>query len=404
MYLPLSKKRRFGAVVPLAAIIIPVLLGMVAFALDVGWIVLTKTQLQSAADAAALAGADPLMDGYVQYQLASANNKDSVLQTALNNARAKAKEYAAYNWAGDINSLNLLDSDIEFGFTDSTGKYTAGTSTFPNTIKVFMRRDATANGSLKLFFAPVIGTSSADVTATATATIYGGPVDSVSGNYGNVGFLPITYDATDWDTFVRTGLSGKSKVTTAANGLPQLQIYPSTLEETSKGKEAHVTSGNYGQLILNDDNNAGASTMEAWVHNGISPSEIQTLQNKNLIPLSKHDQTKWDWSGKSGFTASLVMAINGYTNKTFILPLYKAYQTDPTYKGGTGNGSNIEYNIVGFVGIKIMPVEKSNSMLVVQPVATVSPAFIFQSNSLAPVGSTTASSNITTFTTPILTQ
>jgi Flp pilus assembly protein TadG len=55
--------KRQGAIAPLAAVLAVFLIGMVAFAVDIGWIVLSKTNLQNTADSAALAGADPLMNG-----------------------------------------------------------------------------------------------------------------------------------------------------------------------------------------------------------------------------------------------------------------------------------------------------------------------------------------------------
>ena len=51
------------------ALLVVFLLGMVAFSVDIGWIVLTQSELRNAADSAALAGVKSLMDGYVQYNL-----------------------------------------------------------------------------------------------------------------------------------------------------------------------------------------------------------------------------------------------------------------------------------------------------------------------------------------------
>ena len=55
-----GRPHRRGAVAPLAAILLVPLLGMVAFAVDSGWMVLARSDLQNAADAAALAGAQQL--------------------------------------------------------------------------------------------------------------------------------------------------------------------------------------------------------------------------------------------------------------------------------------------------------------------------------------------------------
>src|SRR5688572_3950787 len=101
--------KRRGAIAPFAAILSVFLLAMVAFAVDVGWMVTTNNQLQNAADSAALAGADPLMDGYVQYQLAGSSQKTKILQTSLAEARELAKKFAGYNAAGGKSNLVLSD-------------------------------------------------------------------------------------------------------------------------------------------------------------------------------------------------------------------------------------------------------------------------------------------------------
>src|ERR1700731_1976487 len=104
-------QQRPGAIMPLAALLSVVLLGMVAFAVDTSWIVLTRSELQNAADAAALAGAGQLMNGYVQYNLPNqtANQKKTILSGALAGARAAAKQYAAVNVAGGVGALVLND-------------------------------------------------------------------------------------------------------------------------------------------------------------------------------------------------------------------------------------------------------------------------------------------------------
>src|SRR6516165_10134964 len=100
---PASTLRR-GAIAPFAAFLVIVLVGMVAFAVDTGYVVLTRTELQSAADAAALAGADPLMNASVQYQMAGQNPQNAkngyqgtILGNAMASARTQAKQFAANN-------------------------------------------------------------------------------------------------------------------------------------------------------------------------------------------------------------------------------------------------------------------------------------------------------------------
>ena len=99
------------------------------------------------------------MNGFVQYSLPGQTLQSTILITAETSAKTYAKNFASYNTAGGVSSLTLEDADIQFGFTDASNKYTpAPTYTgFPNTVKVTMRLDSSANGSLKLFFAPIFG-------------------------------------------------------------------------------------------------------------------------------------------------------------------------------------------------------------------------------------------------------
>ena len=145
---PANRPRRRGAVTTLVAFLLVPFVGMVAFALDIAWLVQSRSDLQNAADAAALAGAEQLMNGYVQYSLPGQTGKSTILNTAETSAKTYAKNFASYNTAGGVSSLTLNDADIEFGFTDASKNYTACPtySGFPNTVKVTMRLDSSANG------------------------------------------------------------------------------------------------------------------------------------------------------------------------------------------------------------------------------------------------------------------
>jgi Flp pilus assembly protein TadG len=393
------RPQRRGVIAPLTGFLLIVLLGMVAFAVDTGWIVLARTELQAAADAAALAGADPLMDAYVQYQLAGLNPgnaqnsyQSTILTNAMASARTKAKAFASYNGAGGVSSLTLNDSDIEFGFTDASNNYTPYNSNapvFPNTIKVTLRRDSSANGSLGLFFGPVIGNSTASLHATASATIMGASVDSFNNTGLNIGVMPATYDVNAWNNFLQTGQAPDGSTSYDANGVPQFQVYPSVKD-----------TGNFGQLSLNDST-IGNSTEVGWVDNGMAPSDLASLKSAGLVPLSQHAANTWDWLGSTGFQGAFVSDVNNYAGKTFVLPLFTPYNSsDANYQAGIGTGSSYSYDIVRFVGVKIMP-GGGNRQIILEPAAVVDPSAAFMG---APVPAGTTSSVMTTFTYPRLSR
>jgi Flp pilus assembly protein TadG len=402
--------RRQGAVVPLVAMLIVPFTGMVAFALDIAWIVQSRGDLQNAADAAALAGAEQLMNGFVQYSLPGQTGKSTILSTAETSAKTYAKNFASYNTAGGVSSLTLKDADIEFGFTDASNNYTAAPSYsgFPNTIKVTMRLDSSANGALHLFFAPVLGMTSSNVQATAAATIYTANITNFQSTPG-VGMLPMTLDINAWNTYIQTGLSSDGTTHAAANGAPQMQVYPSP----------NLAPGNFGMLSLDDSSNS-ASAISGWISNGLSASDITALQSANLLPLQSTNPGLWDWKGAPGFKSSDLNSLP--VNQTFLLPVFEpvvgvpgstyeaapgtVYQsTDknvgPADVGDGGVGQNAYYNLVKFVGVQITTVDKSKDAYV-QPAAVLVPAALYDATTVVPAGTT--SQLITTFTIPKLTQ
>src|SRR3954469_18206515 len=90
-----ERQDRKGVVVVYAAFLMIVVFGFAAFAIDIGHMVLTRDELQTAADAAALAGAMQMKYG----------------PTAV---RTAAKDIASRNFRGK-SSIVIDDSQIELG-------------------------------------------------------------------------------------------------------------------------------------------------------------------------------------------------------------------------------------------------------------------------------------------------
>jgi Flp pilus assembly protein TadG len=410
-----NRSARRATIAPLTAVLLVPLLAMAAFAIDLGWIALVHSDLQNAADAAALAGAGQLMDGYVQYNLTSSpTTQYSIVTSAKATARQYAKDVAGYN-AAEVSSLTLLDADVEFGFTDAAGTYTASsTSSYPNTVKVTLRRDNSANGSLGLFFGRALGMNTVDLQATAAATIYTIDLNSFSGPIA--GILPMTYDRQYWNNFLQTGQDPKGTITTDSNGVPELKIYSNT-----------NGPGNFGLLSLSGAH-VGSSTTQNWIQYGMSQSDVNGLKSSGpnsqtstaLIPLSVHDSTiwptagagnawsnlgSWNWIGSTGMQQSDINTLSRYEGQTFLLPLFKAYNSSPgsNYAPGIGQGSDYYYNIVEFVSIKV--VSTGSHSVIVQPSAKVVD-FGSVTGSSQPAGTDTDANGyvLTTFLPPKLTQ
>jgi Flp pilus assembly protein TadG len=135
----------------LTVFLIVVLLGIIAFAVDLGYLMMAKTQLQAAADSAALAAAGSM-----------GQSQATSTQTA--------QSFAAKNLVGK-QSVQLASSDITYGTWDkTTHKFTAISSGLGNAAKVTTRADSSTTGAIPLFFGRVFNLYSVNLSASATAT------------------------------------------------------------------------------------------------------------------------------------------------------------------------------------------------------------------------------------------
>lgn len=141
-------KREKGVTLVLFSLLISVFLGFTALSVDLGYLFLIRHELQKTADAAALAGA---------YYLPNTS-------TAL----SKAQQIAQLNFPNQ--GTVLQSADVLFGtWNASTNTFTT-TNTNPSAISVTVRKSQSSQNAVTLFFAPIFGISTRDVSATAIAT------------------------------------------------------------------------------------------------------------------------------------------------------------------------------------------------------------------------------------------
>jgi Flp pilus assembly protein TadG len=394
------KSYRSGAVVPLFALMLIPLLGMLAFSIDAGYMALVKSDLQNAADAAALAGAEKLQQLYVQYYQPGQTSQTSIFINATTNSgphspMATAELFAGYNKAGNV-SLSVPDSDVNFGFTNAQGYYFTSYAGFPNTIEVVVRRDSVANTPLKLFFGGLLGMPSINMTATARATIYSGPVTSLQAIAGvGAHILPVALDYKVWDQFYQTGVSPDGIIhLNASNQVPELQVYP----------YAGDAPGNFALLDVGPPQN-NAPAFRNWIDYGETPNDISYLLNTGLLPVSM--QGPESWKGGPGLKSTLVSDFASQEGVPNLIPLFKAVQypspaNNNTYIAAASQGQNATYSIVGFVGVDISRATStglSNMVIAIQPMAVVDPSAVIPGATPAGTQSSPMTPSVPTYTT-----
>ncbi len=456
---------RRGAVTPLMAILIVPLLGMMAFSVDLGWIIKTQAELQNIADAAALAGATAhryapptlagggttpgtpygLMDGFVLYHTQSPTlTQAQIVSRAEANAQLYAQYYAYQNTAGGQTNIKLANSDVTFGYLHSdmvTYDEPPATGTFPNTVHVTVRMDGSSNPPLPLFFAAVWGMPTKNLTAESYATILNGPVTSFNGN-GAV--LPLALDQNVWNAYVQylnSGSPNSSAVTQLVtpasgasaynitynlglapdiNGFQQLDVF--------NGDKTIGTAGR-GWLSLNNSS-VNASSLSSWATSGLGSADVTALTSSTsagastdvLLPLptsgsgngtTTHRMTSWDWQADTGVKTSVIGSIQ--TNIPALLPVFQPVipNTDATYQPGTkdpatgytsaaADGGPTGSNAnLNIVGFVAVTVTSTSSDIYIEPSAIVPPGAIF--GSLTPANSG-ATNFYGTFSIPRLTK
>jgi len=144
------RRYRKGTVAVLTACMLVVIFGMVAFAIDVGYITHARAEFQRTADSSALAAAMYLPD------------QDKARQVAVSLADTNKETVGP----------NLETSDVEFGYWDrdlATFVTPAPSHYLVNAVRVTVRRTELRGNPLQLFFAQIIGNAQADVTVSAIA-------------------------------------------------------------------------------------------------------------------------------------------------------------------------------------------------------------------------------------------
>ncbi len=140
---------RHGNVAVVLAVALPAVFAFAALSIDLSYAYWMRNKVQVTASTAALAAASQLPD---QAQ-----------------AITTAKTFAAKNMATGQHGLVMQDSDVVLGHWDEDSRaFTAADTPF-NAVKVTARRTEANGNPLDLFLSPVIGKSSADISASAIA-------------------------------------------------------------------------------------------------------------------------------------------------------------------------------------------------------------------------------------------
>jgi hypothetical protein len=299
--------RRRGAIAVLAGLLLTFLIGMVAFAVDYGYLVKVRTDLQRAADAAALAAVQDLIPTTYGWQ-----------NTYL--TRATASAYAQRNLKDS--TFHIADADIEIGRFDPDTIYSQVTflPTGPyDTVRVTLRRDGVSNPLVPLFFACVLGSRQADVVASATAVLQKAEIMEPGADV-----LPFATPVELW------------------NSLNAGEEWAAYGDGRLKDALGHTVSGNWGTLDIGPVDNSTSDLCDQILH-GLRQEDLDSLSAENRIPdNSAIDCSTPAWlNGDPGLSVGIKASVKAIHGQKRLVPLYDQLS-------GSLAGSNVDFRVIGW--------------------------------------------------------
>ena len=241
-----QRTSRRAAILVLTAILMPVMVILAAFAVDVAWMQLVRTELRTATDAAARAGA-----------------KELSLQQSTSRATRAALDAANRNQVGG-QAMRIAASDVTFGSSqlDLSGRFVFVPGGTPvNGVRVLGRRDqGSAAGPVGLFFGRALGVAQFEPVQSATSTILDRDVALVLDRSGSMRGQKIA----DLKVAVRAFLNELQST------LPDEQVGLASYSTTSRID--HDLSKNFGAVGTTADgfNASGFTAIGLALRDGIS--------------------------------------------------------------------------------------------------------------------------------------
>lgn len=355
--MPNHLENQQGNVLVFFAVSLTLFFTFLALSVDIGWIMLTKSELQSAADSAALAGAAQLSEGN------------------LDLARDFSQDFSFYNTAAkenievDRNNDNEIEGGIVVGYLDnpldlSDSLQTEELSRY-NTVQVETRRSAEINGPLQTFLGFFTGLEEVSIRTRAAATLDDRVIGFDAPEGGNAMILPFAMYYQIWksccdpdynpgpddcpkgncpdDFAYRNGV-----VQSGADGYPEMKLYPNKAGTCC----LPGAPGNFGTVDIGYGNNSTAD-LKRQIVEGVRPDELAAV---DYLILTDEDGdgvfTKW-LEADTGVSDSVKSSLEQIKGEPRCIPLFRNL---------TGNGNNAQYEICGFAGVRVMDVKMTGKL------------------------------------------
>lgn len=365
--------RRRGAVVALVALMMPVMVGMLAVGVDFAVVTTARAQMQTACDAAALAGAKSLAN---EDRLRSNVSMTTQIATAQGNALllASANRVLGVKPVLKFVTGTAEGADVVVGYLDPKDTTSAGpdpkaaASTY-NAVRVTGRRDADHGGLVPGFFSGFFGSNGFTIQTTATATAHPYAIKGFTPTANNrARILPIVMHK-DQYAQMKAGTTGDSysynpttgAVTSGSDGVKESVVYP-----VKAG-----LAGNWGTINFGTSNNSTA-TLGDQIRNGVTAAQMKAeFPSTGSLTLDQSSNGIYfhTFNGDPGISSGIKDDLLSIKGKPVTIPLYDQ---------SGGNGNNAWYRVVDFAVVRIVDVnfQGNPKYVIVQPALTTDPTAV----------------------------
>lgn len=362
-------RSRRGATAVLGLVLTTALVVLMAFSLDMGYIGVSRSELKRSADAAAIAGCWELYDGLVARQ-SSAAMEAAVAETA--------SEIAWSNPIGNQSpTLSLSDHGVQLGYYNAAapGVFDTSDPSRFNAVRVHLRKNASVNGEVPLFFGKLTGRDGQSLQTVATAAM----LQTISGfrappnGAPNLQLLPFALDQETWhavlagETQDQWGYSNGNTVR-GADGYWECNLFP----------QGTGSAGNRGTVDIGHSSNSTSDLVRQILY-GISASDLDALGKD----LEFDADGKLTLEGNTGISAAMKDPLEQIIGETRCIPIF----TDVVF-----DGNRAVYTIVEFAGVRILDVKLTGAME--RKHVTVQPAFVIARNAIVTTPGTAHSSYV----------
>ena len=369
-----ARRHRRGIAALVFGLTLPVFIGFATLSVDTAVLAVARSQLSTAADSAALAGARQLAD---ENRVRGATDLTSEISAANSHASTIAAANFALNQSVLVNqnTSNSTGGDVLVGYLDTKNSQStlvtnaAFTSLF-NSVQVTAQRTSDHVGLVPTFFGALMGYRGSNVQVQSTATVQNYSISGFkSVNNQNVNLLPIVLDLTTYQTMLagtQGGAAGTASdqytynpttntVTDGPDGVAESKLYP----------VASGSPGNWGTIKVGVTNNS-TSVLSSQITNGITPSQLATFPGGVIQLDSSQTPPSIIFSGNPGISAGISSALQSIIGKPVSIPIYDL---------NDDNGNNAWYRVIAFAAVRIMSVDFQGNpkYVIVQPALVTDP-------------------------------